>query len=211
MDKKCSKCGETKDVSEFCKDAHTRDGFNYRCKVCRKAYRQTPSQKVYQEAYKQTPEYKASQKVYQQSPEKKAYDQSPERKAFKKAYQQSPKGKSAGRKANRKRRALKAQVKEEFTAEQETFVREAFNHCCFNCKSTQRLEIDHNLPLSKGHALTISNAVLLCKHCNTSKNNNSPSSFYSTDKLWVLGLLLFRNEVMYRYHTKQKQLDTVKI
>jgi len=43
---------------------------------------------------------------------------------------------------------------------------------CVNCGDNHLLEIDHNIPYSKGGNTSISNAQLLCKTCNTSKSNN---------------------------------------
>ena len=39
MEKKCSKCGETKDVSEFSKNNQKKDGYMSTCKKCRSIYR----------------------------------------------------------------------------------------------------------------------------------------------------------------------------
>ena len=95
-------------------------------------------------------------------------------------YRQTPEGKAVGRKAYRKRRALKAAVNENFTAEDEAFVFERDGHKCVECGITnqehlaqfgQRLHIDHVLPLSKGHALTRENAALRCRSCNSRKKD----------------------------------------
>jgi len=49
-EKRCSKCGEVKAVSEFSKDASKRDGRRFRCKACRcvddKKYREANPEKV---------------------------------------------------------------------------------------------------------------------------------------------------------------------
>lgn len=34
MNKKCTKCNSSKDISNFYKDKHNKDGYNYRCKFC---------------------------------------------------------------------------------------------------------------------------------------------------------------------------------
>ena len=44
--KTCSKCGETKDVSEFSKDRSRRDGLQNRCKACMLAYREANKERV---------------------------------------------------------------------------------------------------------------------------------------------------------------------
>ena len=84
--------------------------------------------------------------------------------------------------ARRKRRALKHKVEENFTPEQAKEVMERFVHKCFNCDSEDKLHIDHHRPLSKGHALTPSNAVILCQFCNLSKGPKNPEDFYDKDK-----------------------------
>lgn len=40
-----------------------------------------------------------------------------------------------------------------------------------NCKSTENLEIDHIMPISKGGENHIDNLQTLCKRCNCSKSN----------------------------------------
>ena len=40
MNKKCSVCKEIKDISEFNQDKTRKNGLNYKCKSCRKEYRQ---------------------------------------------------------------------------------------------------------------------------------------------------------------------------
>jgi 5-methylcytosine-specific restriction endonuclease McrA len=68
------------------------------------------------------------------------------------------------------------------------FIFNKFRNQCFNCNSKNKLELDHHYPLSMGFALSINNAVLLCKSCNSSKNNKLPESFYSPEQLTDLQL-----------------------
>ena len=82
----------------------------------------------------------------------------------------------------RRRRAKKLEVNENFTYVQEQLTRQAFKNKCFNCKSTKKLCIDHHRPLSKGYPLTLNNAVLLCRSCNSSKGAKDPEDFYGKDK-----------------------------
>jgi 5-methylcytosine-specific restriction endonuclease McrA len=42
---------------------------------------------------------------------------------------------------------------------------------CFNCGSTNRLTIDHIIPLSRGGTHSIGNLMTLCSQCNFSKGN----------------------------------------
>lgn len=89
---------------------------------------------------------------------------------------------------SRKRRALKRGVMESY--KEERITRIVFGNLCFNCNSSDRLEIDHHYPLSIGFPLTTDNAVLLCKSCNTSKGNKMPEVFYTKEQIdrleWIL-------------------------
>ena len=82
----------------------------------------------------------------------------------------------------RKRRAMKKKIKENYTIKHSVITFNAFNNKCYNCKSTEKLEIDHHRPLSKGYPLTLKNAVILCRSCNSSKGNKSPEDFYGRYK-----------------------------
>lgn len=87
-----------------------------------------------------------------------------------------------------KRKQLKKKIFENFSVIHIQKVFHKFNNHCFNCKSEKDLAIDHHYPLSKGFALTINNAVLLCKSCNSSKSNKLPEAFYSPEQLTDLQL-----------------------
>ena len=84
-----------------------------------------------------------------------------------------------GKHTSEKRRAFKRSVNESYTKEDEQYTLDLFNRSCVNCGATERLSIDHHYPLSKGHALTRSNAVVLCLSCNSSKCSKMPEDFYS--------------------------------
>ncbi len=81
--------------------------------------------------------------------------------------------------ARRRRRAKQLAVQENFTPKEARFIRSLWNNRCAVCGKTrkeegQALAIDHWLPLSKGHALTMENAVLLCRSCNSTKSDKYP-------------------------------------
>ena len=96
---------------------------------------------------------------------------------------------ASGRKCNRKRRAWKAQVQEQYNILDEQYTKELFPRCV-NCNSNKDLCIDHLRPLSKGFALSRKNAIVLCMKCNSSKGNKMPEDFFSSDKLmYIKGIL----------------------
>ncbi len=98
MEKTCTKCGESKLLSEYYKKKAGKYGRDSKCKLCKnayqKAYSQTEAGKLYKKAYMkkyyQSEKGKAKKKAYYQSEARKsyvkAYYQSEARKAKKKAY-----------------------------------------------------------------------------------------------------------------------------
>jgi 5-methylcytosine-specific restriction endonuclease McrA len=91
---------------------------------------------------------------------------------------------------NRRRRALKRNIFQKYSHEDESFTRKLFNSQCFNCGSKKNLCIDHHKPLSKGNALTRKNAVLLCNSCNCSKQDKLPEEFYCKEKIEQVNKIL---------------------
>ncbi len=96
------------------------------------------------------------------------------------------KSKAWSRKSERKRRAFKEKLNENFSVEDEKFTRKLWNNRCAIYGRKQSLKepnfhIDHWMPLSKGYVLTRSNAVLMCPSCNTSKKDFLPGSLFSEE------------------------------
>jgi hypothetical protein len=46
MEKKCTKCGEVKSLDEFGNDKSSKDGKQFRCKICNKEYRKKNKEKI---------------------------------------------------------------------------------------------------------------------------------------------------------------------
>lgn len=88
--------------------------------------------------------------------------------------------KETWRKASRNRRARQKQVNENYTREDEKYTKQLFGCKCVVCGTTEDLSIDHWLPLSKGHALTRSNAVTMCRQCNRLKSDKLPDVIYDS-------------------------------
>lgn len=170
MRKRCSKCGVEKDLSEYHKEKTGRDGFRNDCKACRKQNYQANREAA----------LKRKKQYYQDNREAVLeYD---------KQYRKN--NPEVSRKNERRRRAMKKGIQENYTKQDEFYTRQLFAHMCFRCKATDNLQIDHHYPLSKGHALERDNAVLLCKSCNSSKHNKMPEEFYTESELVQLDYML---------------------
>lgn len=55
MTKLCHRCKTEKPLEAFHRDTHAPDGLAYWCKICRREYRHTPTQKQYHLDYSKTP------------------------------------------------------------------------------------------------------------------------------------------------------------
>jgi 5-methylcytosine-specific restriction endonuclease McrA len=86
----------------------------------------------------------------------------------------------------RNRREVKMLLDGNYSIADEQYTRDLFDHKCFKCSGESNLSIDHHYPLSAGFGLSQENAVLLCRSCNSSKNNRLPEDFYSNDELQIL-------------------------
>jgi 5-methylcytosine-specific restriction endonuclease McrA len=73
--------------------------------------------------------------------------------------------------------------------EETQFVYAQFNSCCYRCGDSLELALDHHYPIAVA-PLCRGNAVLLCKSCNSQKNNKFPEDFYSFSELRYLQTLL---------------------
>ena len=142
-----------------------------------KAYRKANPEKVaaYQKANKE--KMAAYNKAYRKANKEKVAE-------LTKAWAQNNPEKRRASKA--KRRAMKKGVKEDFSAKERLACLERFNHECFKCNSKENLAIDHYRPLSKGNALTRTNAIILCGSCNSSKNDKDPEDYFTGLEMSIL-------------------------
>ena len=183
--KTCSKCRLQKDRSAFYKNKIKSDGLNAWCKACMSQEQRSVAgrarNRLSTAAYEKTSLGKLKNKRYRESEKGKAKNQ---------RYNQSPKGKATRRGHQLKYRERAYNLDGGYSSDDEQRTRVLFNHRCFKCSISDRLEIDHNLPLSAGFGLTRDNAVLLCRSCNTSKGTRLPHEFYSSKQLQALECLL---------------------
>lgn len=83
---------------------------------------------------------------------------------------------------NSLRRDKKKNFDCDYTYKQKQATLKAFNHKCFNCNSIEHLAVDHYYPLSDNNSLSLSNAIILCRKCNSSKSDKLPEDFFTIDK-----------------------------
>ena len=188
--KTCKKCNEAKSLDEFHKNAQSRDGYRPRCKVCRKAdskieYKNADAE--HRSTIARVKYLRNRDRILKRS---KLYRQN--NKDYLKQYHQQYLADHLDEYAARtaKRRAMKVQINEDYTAEDRQFTVSLFKSQCFKCKTTNRPEIDHHMPLSLGYPLSRDNAVILCKSCNSSKGNKIPTDFYTEEEYNTLTDLL---------------------
>ncbi|KKM82475.1 hypothetical protein LCGC14_1319180 [marine sediment metagenome] len=198
MKKQCSMCMEEKDLSCFGAQVGGKFGKRGRCKICRAktegksepdAYRkkrwyENNRELCLRRASNNYQDNRANKLEYQKEYTKKNKDKISK---YKKIYHKNNKIKCAN--ARRRRRAHKAKVQEKYDSIDGQITKMVFKNKCFKCNSNVRLAIDHHKPLSKGFALNIKNAAVLCGSCNSRKGTKMPDDFYSITELLEINIL----------------------
>ena len=198
--KTCTKCKINKNTSEFYKNKSAKDGLASWCKACsyecvrkwKKANSGKVSEqcKVYREKNRdKLAKYRERNRDNLAAKHREYYRNNKE-KCAKRMREYQKKHPEVFRAAVRMYNARKLELQEVYTSNDESNTKELFNHKCYNCTATDKLEIDHHLALSKGHALSRTNAVLLCRSCNASKGNKTPLEFYGREMLEKLEHIL---------------------
>lgn len=217
--KQCTKCNTHKDLNYFHKDKSKKDHLSSHCKECRKKqknkyyynnkdniaengkiYRETNQETIAEnkKIYAENNKVKIAlyQKSYRKNNSKQIAKSKKEwsknnvdrvRKNFDRWYKENPQKILA---SGRKRRAKKLELNEHYTTEQYNITIKYFNYKCYNCKSVKNLCIDHHRPLSKNNVLSLLNAVILCKSCNSSKSDKNPEDFYGVNECKKLDKML---------------------
>lgn len=174
----CSKCNQIKALNQFTQDITTSTGYKGHCIDCQKEYRQGEQYEKGVKEYNNSDHYKNV--VAKQYQETGAYRKNNSR------YQSTEKGAAVQRAAQRKRRAKKKAVSENYTKADEQVTYDLFGQKCFRCGATDQLCIDHFLCLEAGHALTIMNAIPLCVPCNSSKGTKDPADYFTEAEMIII-------------------------
>lgn len=192
--KLCSVCKESKPLDEFHRDSRAKDGRGTRCKSCSCArsrqWRQENPERVKansRAAYERNPDaYKArARAAYASDPKRireriaawqaenrercleysrRTYAKTPEvQKARRRRYYEANRHRWIG--YNHARRALEGKT----TPEVQALIGELRARACVYCGSTEKIEIDHVVPLARGGKHEPENLAPACRSCNRSK------------------------------------------
>jgi len=186
--KQCSKCIKVKSTDRFKKDKQKKDGLDSSCKDCRHTYYKDNQERILKNAasyyvnnkseiskrIKKYHQYNRGS-ILEQRKQYRIDNKTTIKESNRKYYEKNP---GVRRAQSRRRWAKKRNINECYTPEDEITTLTAFDNKCFKCSSAKDLCVDHHRPLSKGHALTPDNAVILCRVCNSSKGAKPPEEFY---------------------------------
>lgn len=165
----CPSCNTDQDVSKF-KLVHNRKKTKfYRVKDCNKCRHKKRflKDREWRKSYRDEPQNKLKQKKYHPLWRLKNKD----------------KVRILGLKYSTRRTCKVKEISEVYSERDFKITKLLFSNLCFKCKTGKSLTLDHHYPLSKGYPLSIENAVILCKSCNSSKSVKLPYEFYTKDEL----------------------------
>ena len=190
--KKCTKCGEEKEVIEYDRAKFGLYGFSAECKLCKsvraKKYAEKNKEKIsaYRKKYKKENKKKIAErdrKYYIENREKileysKKYVK--ENKEIFRAYQRKywSDRKDFSRAHAAKRRARKVGNGGNFTPKEWQALCKKYDYKCLCCRKEKKLVADHVIPVSwpGGHS-NISNIQTLCRSCNARKGNRHATDY----------------------------------
>ncbi len=172
-EKKCTKCGETKKLSEFSKKKLGRLGLASTCKKCAAEVTADWRKKNPDKAKAHSKKWLKENKEYHREYSKSWYKENKEKAQKKnKAWRKNnPKKKQA---IDNNRRARKNNASGKITSNEWASLVAATGNKCLRCEDENaKLTIDHVIPLVAGGSNSIDNAQPLCQKCNSSKGTKS--------------------------------------
>jgi hypothetical protein len=168
--KRCPHCGKSKAMIEFYQSKRNADGCSAHCKQCSIDF-------TMHWAARHKERHKATLNAWRKANKDRCREHN---------NKWSHNHRALAREKARKYHALKLQLDETFTAAMDEFVHTFWGNCCAICgrepaAGTKAFALDHWRPLSKGNALAMNNAVLMCQPCNSGKRDRDPATIYSPE------------------------------
>lgn len=197
MAKRCTRCNQWKDSSEFYKDRSKLDGLKSHCKTCHEAYkrsyRATPAARLLEErlnyvrrfSVNALPAPDSMAALYRAWRERNAARRQAHLRAHNRKWHAEHRGESR-RWARDNREAVRASAQEQRAARAEAAINtlspgewqwllEKYEFRCAYCgQAGEGLTPDHVIPLSRGGNNSLSNIVPACGPCNYHKGARTP-------------------------------------
>lgn len=164
--KTCSRCAQTKPITEFGIHKKTKDGFYSQCLICRRlartAYRLRCAENI---KIQQRTNYEANRDKRIAYADKRIKD-NPERHAFYMAISKKRNHVKIAADSRRRRARMLSNGIYLITKKE---VAKLLASSCFYCGSKERMTIDHVIAIARGGTDSIGNIVPACKSCNSRK------------------------------------------
>lgn len=191
--KACTKCGETKELSEFHKNKHRKDGLQFHCKLCineymRKYDRERRKDPKYRDRMKNNPKYRERKREYDRML-RKDLEYRERKRVYMREYHRDrvddPEYLAYRRSIQSKRRVLKRGTLTEWDLKQSAAWRKVISKMpCYYCGTTdaESYHVDHRIPVSKGGDDSWINLVRACEPCNLSKSAKTDAEFFGWEE-----------------------------
>lgn len=190
-EKKCTKCGEIKPLSEFHKRKASKDGLRYACKPCtianttgyKKANRDrvNESRRDWHSRNKDVANGYCKNYYSKNRDSRLEYSRDYRSKNKEKVYESNKRylrdNPEFSRVAASRRRSLLAGANGSFSVDQWTSRLEYYESKCMYCGSSESIEIEHRIPLSRGGTNLPANLVPACKSCNCKKGTKTETEY----------------------------------
>ena len=189
--KKCTKCGEEKELSSeyWHRRKSSKDGYKGQCKECvkeyGKQYRKDNAEEIAEYSKQYDKQYRA--------------DNAEELAEYRKKYYQSEQGRKSIARANQLRRARINSLPDTLTTEEYEENLDHFDYKCAYCEcelTPDNHHMEHVYPISRGiYGTTKENCIPSCESCNSSKHAKTLAEWYVWTENYTFERLLKIHEI----------------
>lgn len=183
--KTCKLCGDEKPYEEFHRDKKSPDGHVNRCKVCVKDLTKTHYQANREKKIAYQSEWSKNNREKTREYGRRHYERNaerlrPQKSLYSKSYAAANPDKR--RMNEQARRGRKMSMTWEGIASWLELI-QFYGDSCLKCGATDRLTLDHIVPLALGGAHSTNNFQILCQSCNSAKGARNSIDYRSYPKL----------------------------